>query len=360
MFQGGDGAFCLRSARIVALTLVMAGLGHMLDMADTPEEEGGYFAAQVTSEYPAAVALASGLNPPGVRRMVSRMVTGNPNVNPSFVYDPETMHSVSLRPPDRPLPLSVDAARDVAAGLAGLRYDVYLVEGPYGEGVGRRVTQVGGRDASLGVWHRELDDLLARAIDEGVSSLAGATSLLILEDGSAVRVGYSSAVVDRNYLPPERVLQAEASQEPGQAMTERYFFQVVPDVVLAARPAFSQHDDPLAPPTADGPSAGLAYLLSYLNAHAEGGLFGDLDVAASGILGVDGSVGAVGGFPAKEMSAVAAGVRFLIVPEGTTRAFRPSRSLTVVEVRDARQAVRFLCRTTADDRTASGPLCLGR
>lgn len=352
-----DSAYGLRAARVLVLSAVLAGCGHMLDLAAEPAEEGGYFVAQVSAEHPGAVALTTGRNVPGLRRMLTRMLTGNPNVNPGFVHGPDALHDLSAWSADRALPRSVDAARTVSSAMLGLGQDLHVADGAGGMSPGSRVVLIDGEPASVGLWHSTLDSLLARVMRDGVVSLSGATTTLGLADGSVLEVRYRGSMVARYAMVPARLERVEASPSPGEMLTDGYFYSVSPAVEVVAMPVAPGFDAPKAPLTTDGPSAGLAYLLSYLNAHTSGGLFGDSVVAASGVLERDGSVGSVGGFPTKEMSAVSSGARFLFVPEGTARPFRPSRTLVVVEVSHAREAVDFLCAEAASEEVAQGPLC---
>jgi PDZ domain-containing protein len=65
-----------------------------------------------------------------------------------------------------------------------------------------------------------------------------------------------------------------------------------------------------------GPSAGLAFTLELLDVLTEGELTGGLDVAATGTIGLDGSVGDVGGVSQKTAAVEAAGIDLFLVPRG--------------------------------------------
>ena len=63
-----------------------------------------------------------------------------------------------------------------------------------------------------------------------------------------------------------------------------------------------------------GPSAGLAFTLSVIDALTPEPLTGDLDVAATGTIHHDGTVGPIGGVPQKAHSTVRAGTDLFLVP----------------------------------------------
>ncbi len=63
-----------------------------------------------------------------------------------------------------------------------------------------------------------------------------------------------------------------------------------------------------------GPSAGLAFTLAVIDKLSDGDLAGDLDVAVTGTIRVDGSVGNVGGVRQKVIGARKAGVAAFIMP----------------------------------------------
>jgi PDZ domain-containing protein len=63
-----------------------------------------------------------------------------------------------------------------------------------------------------------------------------------------------------------------------------------------------------------GPSAGLAFTLAILDRLTPGSLTGDARVAVTGTIGLDGSVGPVGGVLQKTEAAVDAGARVFLVP----------------------------------------------
>ena len=67
-----------------------------------------------------------------------------------------------------------------------------------------------------------------------------------------------------------------------------------------------------------GPSAGLAFTLTLIDELTEGDLLGGLDVAVTGTIELDGSVGPIGGLPQKASAVRQAGIDYFLVPAGQT------------------------------------------
>ena len=65
-----------------------------------------------------------------------------------------------------------------------------------------------------------------------------------------------------------------------------------------------------------GPSAGLAFTLTLIDELTEGDLLGGLDVAVTGTIELDGSVGPIGGLPQKASAVRQAGIDYFLVPAG--------------------------------------------
>ena len=65
-----------------------------------------------------------------------------------------------------------------------------------------------------------------------------------------------------------------------------------------------------------GPSAGLAFTLTLLDELTAGDLLGGEDVAVTGTIAIDGTVGAIGGLPQKVSAVRQAGIGHFLVPEG--------------------------------------------
>ena len=65
-----------------------------------------------------------------------------------------------------------------------------------------------------------------------------------------------------------------------------------------------------------GPSAGLAFTLTLLDELTQGDLLGGVDVAVTGTIQLDGTVGPIGGLPQKVSAVRQAGIEHFIVPAG--------------------------------------------
>lgn len=63
-----------------------------------------------------------------------------------------------------------------------------------------------------------------------------------------------------------------------------------------------------------GPSAGLAFTLTMIDALTSGDLLGAKAVAVTGTINLDGKVGAIGGLPSKASAVMQAGAKFFLVP----------------------------------------------
>lgn len=87
-----------------------------------------------------------------------------------------------------------------------------------------------------------------------------------------------------------------------------------------------------------GPSAGLAFTLSVIDALTPEPLTGDLDVAATGTIHHDGTVGPIGGVPQKSHAVIRAGADLFLVPasqvEEAVAVAEPSVSVVGVETLD--------------------------
>ena len=90
-----------------------------------------------------------------------------------------------------------------------------------------------------------------------------------------------------------------------------------------------------------GPSAGLAFTLSVIDALTPEPLTGDLDVAATGTIHHDGTVGPIGGVPQKAHSTVRAGTDLFLVPasQAPEAAAVAEPSVTVVGVETLAEAI---------------------
>ncbi len=94
-----------------------------------------------------------------------------------------------------------------------------------------------------------------------------------------------------------------------------------------------------------GPSAGLAFTLAIIDQLTPGSLTGGKNVAITGAIGEDGSVGVVGGVKQKAVTARRAGAKLMIVPKGEVKDARSNAGgLKVVGVDTVDDALRALER----------------
>ena len=103
-------------------------------------------------------------------------------------------------------------------------------------------------------------------------------------------------------------------------------------------------DITIDPGSVSGPSAGLAFTLTIIDEMTPGSLTGKQKVAVTGTMGLDGTVGAVGGVPQKTAAALDAGARLFLVPRAEVRQARDRAGgdATVVGVDDIDDALRAL------------------
>jgi PDZ domain-containing protein len=92
-----------------------------------------------------------------------------------------------------------------------------------------------------------------------------------------------------------------------------------------------------------GPSAGLAFTLGMVDVLTPGDLTGGLEVATTGTMGLDGSVGPIGGIRQKTLAVRASGADVFLVPEAEyDEARRHAGDLDVVAVADLDAALAAL------------------
>lgn len=98
-----------------------------------------------------------------------------------------------------------------------------------------------------------------------------------------------------------------------------------------------------------GPSAGLAFTLTILDELSPGDLTGGEDVAVTGTISSDGTVGPIGGVEQKAVAASRAGAAIFLVPEAEAgEARRHGNGMTVVAVGDLDDALAALERHGGD------------
>lgn len=100
-----------------------------------------------------------------------------------------------------------------------------------------------------------------------------------------------------------------------------------------------------------GPSAGLMFTLAFIDALSPGDLTGGRDIAGTGTIALDGTVGPVGGADQKVRGAAAAGARVFFVPAENARAVRANApaGVEVVAVSTYCDALGWLCAHGATD-----------
>jgi PDZ domain-containing protein len=105
-----------------------------------------------------------------------------------------------------------------------------------------------------------------------------------------------------------------------------------------------------------GPSAGLAFTLGLLDELSSGNLTGGTNVAATGTINIDGTIGDVGGVPQKTAAVIASGAKVFLVPPGeyADAAKRAGKRLQVVKVANLDEAIAALGRL-GGNVTALGP-----
>lgn len=97
-----------------------------------------------------------------------------------------------------------------------------------------------------------------------------------------------------------------------------------------------------------GPSAGLAFTLTLIDELTDGDLLGGIDMAVTGTIELDGSVGAIGGLPQKVSAVRQAGIDYFLVPatqpEATLEAAREiaGDDVEIVPVATVEQALSVL------------------
>lgn len=102
--------------------------------------------------------------------------------------------------------------------------------------------------------------------------------------------------------------------------------------------------------TIGGPSAGLAFTLGVIDKLSAGELTGGKNVAVTGTIDIDGSVGDVGGVVQKTAAVRDRGVRWFLVPPGEFEQARrhAGRNLTVLKVATIDEAIEALGRLGGD------------
>ncbi len=110
-----------------------------------------------------------------------------------------------------------------------------------------------------------------------------------------------------------------------------------------------------------GPSAGLAFTLSYIDLLTEGELTGGLDVAVTGTMSLSGAVGPIGGVRQKVAAAIRSGAELMLIPASLReseldRAFlEAGDDLVVIPVATVDEAIAVLAERGGNGRELVGP-----
>jgi PDZ domain-containing protein len=109
-------------------------------------------------------------------------------------------------------------------------------------------------------------------------------------------------------------------------------------------------DVTIDPGAVSGPSAGLAFTLTIIDKLSPGNLTGGKNVAVTGTIELDGTIGDVGGVPQKTAAAIDAGAKLFLVPSAEVKqaSERAGSSMKVVGVDTIDQALRALRRNGGD------------
>lgn len=100
----------------------------------------------------------------------------------------------------------------------------------------------------------------------------------------------------------------------------------------------------IEPGDVGGPSAGMMHALAIIDTLTEGELTDGHVVAGTGTIGLDGTVGTIGGIRQKVVAAEAAGAEYILVPQGNyeTALTAERDSIEIVPVATIDDAVDFL------------------
>jgi PDZ domain-containing protein len=190
---------------------------------------------------------------------------------------------------------SSQVAQYVALQLAG--FDPELVPGPVQ--IGELLDAPSADQLEVGDTVMAVDGTTIDTIDDLTGALADK------RPGDTV-----SITVDREEAGEVEldVTLTESPDEPGRAIIGFVPFDTT-SVRLPFEIAFDTGQ-------IGGPSAGLAFALTLLDELTAGDLLGGEDVAVTGTIDIDGTVGAIGGLPQKVSAVRQAGIEHFLVPEG--------------------------------------------
>jgi PDZ domain-containing protein len=190
---------------------------------------------------------------------------------------------------------SSQVAQYVALQLAG--YDPELIPGP---------VQIGDLLDAPSAEQLEVGDTIVAVDGTTIDTIDDLTAALADEQpGDTVAISVDREGEDGLDFD---VTLTESPDEPGRAIIGFIPFDTT-SVRLPFEIAFDTGE-------IGGPSAGLAFTLTLLDELTAGDLLGGEDVAVTGTIELDGTVGKIGGLPQKVSAVRQAGVEHFLVPDG--------------------------------------------
>jgi PDZ domain-containing protein len=179
-----------------------------------------------------------------------------------------------------------------------------------------------------------IDSHKTKTVDEAVDTIGQ------YKPGDTITIS-----IERGEHKTKHQLEAKLSENPDKKGSPQL------GVVLATRDI--QFNLPVdidfATQDVSGPSAGLAFTLSIIDQLTKGDLLGGKDIAVTGEIELDGTVGDVGGVEQKAVAARKSGAHAMIVPKGEGKnARKKAGSMKVFEVSNISQALKVLHQLGGD------------
>jgi Lon-like protease len=156
---------------------------------------------------------------------------------------------------------------------------------------------------------------------------------------------FAFTVVNKGRMRTETITSAEAPNGPLRGKPYIGIGAVTDDLELKF-----PVDVTIDPGAVSGPSAGLAFTLTIIDKLSPGDLTGGQNVAVTGTIELDGTVGQVGGVPQKTAAALDAGAKLFLVPSAEVREARAraGSAMKVVGVDSIDEALRALRQNGGD------------
>lgn len=197
-------------------------------------------------------------------------------------------------------------------------------------------------------------DLDVRRYEEPADNASGDTAPDATADaGAGDGAGTDADDQDEDAEPPTEVVSVTLAEHPDGDGSAFLGVAIVDDFELTPLP----FDIDIDTRRVGGPSAGLALTLSIIDILTEGELTGGLQVATTGTIGVDGTVGPIGGIEQKAHAVRRAGIDVFLVPtadaEGAQKVL--GDSVTVVGVDDLADAIEALGNLGGDVESLALP-----